>query len=226
MKKFIVFLALEAFVSLCVWSEIRVYRETVGKKVIFHNYTIEPMAEGYLIKLVKMSDELEDEAEFELDSSLATLKWFYRNPKKKTAVTAYQENNFISLSGTYEEKKLNKKFKINDSPWKQIISLDLENFVSTGEKEVTFWAIGIEGPGAMKISELSAKLKNEETVTVDEKEVDAIRIRISMTGIMSVLWHGDYWYRKSDNKFIRYEGDSGPGTPLSITELIQEEPAQ
>jgi len=226
MKKSILFLTILELAWISVWAETRVYKETVGKKVIFHNCLIEPTPEGYFFKLTKMSDQLEDEAEFELDSSFSTLKWTYRNPKKKTAVTAYREGNIIFLSGAYEEKNVNKKFKINDLPWKQILSIDLEKFVAAGEKDATFWAIGVEGPSAMKITELSAKVKDEETISVNEKEEEAIRIRISMTGIMSVLWHGDYWFRKSDYRFVRYEGDSGPGTPRSIIELIQEEQAQ
>ncbi len=51
----------------------------------------------------------------------------------------------------------------------------------------------------------------------------AQRVRLCAEGFRSLLWHGTYWYRKSDKLFLMYRSVQGsPGTPETVVELIAE----
>jgi hypothetical protein len=68
-----------------------------------------------------------------------------------------------------------------------------------------------------------AKKQSEEEIKIDDKKYKSIRIRLTLKGWLSIFWHADYWYRKSDGVFVKFEGvRGGPLTPKTITELIKE----
>ena len=74
----------------------------------------------------------------------------------------------------------------------------------------------------MKITRFKLKKKRIDTISINGKEVEAVYITVSLTGLLSIFWTGKYWYRKSDGVFLRYKGKSGPGTGVSIMELTSE----
>jgi hypothetical protein len=43
-----------------------------------------------------------------------------------------------------------------------------------------------------------------------------------LSGLLAVFWHGDYWYRKADGRFLRYRGKNRPGGPEALSELVGE----
>ena len=54
------------------------------------------------------------------------------------------------------------------------------------------------------------------------KEIAAVHLRISLSGLLSIFWHGDYWYRKGDGRFLRYRGKNRSGGPVAVSELVEE----
>jgi hypothetical protein len=157
-----------------------------------------------------------------VDANLDTLAWTFENPGDNTKVSASREGNKIFLKGQSRGESIEKTFKINQLPWNQTFNIGLERFTLTPEKSMLFWAIGTKGPGNMKITRFKVKKKKIETITLKDNEIEAIHVTISLTGILSIFWTGKYWYRKSDGVFLRYKGKNGPGTGVSVMELISE----
>lgn len=58
---------------------------------------------------------------------------------------------------------------------------------------------------------------------MDGRTEEAMRVRVSPWGLLSLFWSSLYWFRPSDGAFLRYEAVRGlPGTPKTVVELIEE----
>lgn len=200
----------------------RVYEEKTRDQLTTHRFDMEATPSGYSINLQSETGEGIIKQIFTLNSNLATNIWAFENPKEHTKITASREGNKIFLKGQSRGRPIEKTFKINELSWNQTFNIGLEQFALSPEKSMIFWSIGTKGPGNMKITRFKVKKKGIETITIKDKEVEAVYITISLTGLLSIFWTGKYWYRKSDGVFLRYKGKSGPGTGVSIMELTSE----
>ena len=216
-----------SIVLVLLWSCLlsgmtRVYEEKNKDQVTTHRFVIEKKSTGYSIGLQSKTGDAVIKQKFEVNVNLATLSWTFENPKENTKVTAYRKGDKIFLEGQDRGEPIDKTFKINELPWNQTFNIGLEVFAVSPAKSMKFWAIGTKGPGNMKITKFKVKKKKIETVTLRGNEVEAVYITISLSGLLSIFWTGNYWYRESDGRFIRYKGKGGPGTGISIMELVSE----
>jgi hypothetical protein len=200
----------------------RVYEEKTKDQLTTHRFDIETTPTGYSVNLQSETGDTVIKQEFAVDTNLATRTWAFENSKENTKITASREGNKIFLKGQTRGKPIEKTFKINELSWNQTFNIGLERFALSPEKSMIFWSIGTKGPGNMKITRFKVKKKGIETITIKGKKMEAVYITISLTGLLSIFWTGKYWYRKSDGVFLRYIGKSGPGTGVSIMELISE----
>ena len=70
---------------------------------------------------------------------------------------------------------------------------------------------------------MQAREEKEEGIPVDGRALEAMRVKVSPWGLLSLFWSSLYWYRSSDGTFVRFEGVRGlPGTPKTVVELIGE----
>jgi len=225
MKKNFVWLVVLVLASLQVQAgETRVYREKEGTRVTVHNFTIETTESGFFFDLRSETPEGQVSQKYRLDKNLGTLSWEYNSPHDKTNVSAVRKGNVITMKGIDRGNPLDKTFKINELPWNQTFNIGLEEFSRSDAGKMYFWAIGIGGPGNMKITKFKVKRKNVERVYLEKmnKKVAAVHVTISLSGLLSMFWTGHYWYRESDGKFLRYRGKNRPGGPVALMELISE----
>lgn len=200
----------------------RVYEQKTQDQLTTHRFDIETTPTGYSVNLQSETGDTVIKQAFAVDTNLATRTWAFENSKENTKITASRDGNKIFLKGQTKGKPIEKTFKINELSWNQTFNIGLERFALSPEKSMIFWSIGTKGPGNMKITRFKVKKKGIETITIRGKEVEAVYITISLTGLLSIFWTGKYWYRKSDGVFLRYKGKSGPGTGVSIMELASE----
>lgn len=205
--------------ALC---ETLVYKQIIGDEVVIHTYIIASIDSGYSIHLTRKSESQEIYEEFNLDSLFHTQRWKYCNPSKQTDISVIRRKNVILLSGTHNGERINKSYEIDSIPWAQLFPIGLENFVQSAQKKMKFYAISTMSPAEMKIAKFTAKVRNNETISCNGGTVDAIHVRISFSGLMSILWHGDCWFRKSDGRYIKWDAPGPPGYPHSLVELITE----
>jgi hypothetical protein len=159
---------------------------------------------------------------FELDPGLLSNSWQRRNPRERTDFLAVRAGSVIRLTGLFKGKKVDREYKIDARPWKQCFPVDLQDWAVSSEPSLTFWAIN---PVNLGLNLFSAVKKETGAVQVGGKLVEAIHVRVSPVGLAGALWHSDVWFRKSDGRYLRYQGVNGlPGTPLTVVELLEERP--
>lgn len=192
---------------------IFVYRERTGDQAALFEWRAEERQEGIVIWGLE-----KDKTFFNLCSpDGATRKWRYSEPGKHD-ITAQRIGNSLAIRGTRYGKEITKTVTLDDRPWYQPLSFSLGKFLSSAEAQTSFWTIR-----AVKIDvvALTAEKVGEETILFETAEVDADKVEIRAEGFFAKMWHGTYWYRKSDNFFLRYESVHGlPGSEMTTVELV------
>jgi len=204
-------------------AETLTYREVEGGATATHVITILPEGGGFRVELSTSRDSGVVRQTFLTAADLTTLEWTFSDPARAMELATSIQNNQIVLSGSFQGKKVEKRFKTKGEPWNQLFQMGLGRFVMAGGEEMAFRSIGIQGPGELKIGKMSVTRKGEETIEIAGKPVAAVHLRISLSGLLAIFWHGDYWYHKSDGRFLRYRGKNRSGGPVAVSELVSEE---
>jgi hypothetical protein len=150
-----------------------------------------------------------------LDGS--TLSWHHiRRPD--TDVRAERIGNRIHFSGRFGGKEIKRSEPIDQRPWYQPLSYSLQRLVARGEQAATFWTIR---PDTLDILAMRAEQSENETLGTGKQAFTARKVVIRLDGLLSGIWHAEYWFRRSDTLFVRYRGTHGPpGTAETAIHLI------
>ncbi|MCX6554153.1 MAG: hypothetical protein NTZ12_03925 [Candidatus Aminicenantes bacterium] len=204
-------------------AETLTYREVEGDLAVTHTLAITPVAPGYAVELASLgSDGRAVRQTFRTAADLSTLAWTFSDPARQMELAAAVQGDEIVLSGSFNGKKVDKRFPASGAPWNQLFQMGLVPFALSGEESRQFRSIGTQGPGELKIGKFTVTRKDWEKILLAGKEVETIHLRISLSGLLSIFWHGDYWFRKNDGRFLRYRGKNRPGGPVAVSELLQE----
>lgn len=199
------------------------YREVAGEITVIHAIAITPEPAGYRVELAsRRSGGGVIRQTFRTAADLSTLAWTFSDPERRMEWSAELRCGAVILSGSTGSRKVDRKFAAGDLPWNQLFQMGLGPFAISGGKSFRFRSIGTEGPGEMKIGKFTVTRQGEEKIKNGGKEIAAVRLRVSLSGLLSIFWHGDYWYRKGDGRFLRYSGRNRPGGPVAVSELAME----
>lgn len=217
-----------AVICLCLLSfllpaEALTYREVEGEITVTHTIVITPAPPGYSVELTsRRSGGGMIRQTFRTAADLSTLAWTFSDPGRQMELGARLQGEVIVLSGTLRGKKVDKKFTAAGPPWNQLFQMGLGPFALASDKKIQFRSIGTQGPGEMKIGKFTITRQGEEKILLAGKEIIVVQLRVSLSGLLSIFWHGDYWYRKGDGRFLRYRGKNRPNGPVAISELVEE----
>jgi len=201
----------------------RTYYEKTGDKTDVHHFIITETVSGFTVDLKTTKHEgYVITQQFKLYKDLATWKWLYDCPKMNTKITASLKDGEIYMFAVDEGEKVEKVFDTDDLPWNQSFNIGLEGFAMSKASSMKFKAIGVGGPGNMKITSFKVKRKEPESLSLSQmnETVDAEHMTISLSGLLSIFWTGHYWFRKSDGRFLCYKGKNKRGAPVSVMELV------
>lgn len=151
------------------------------------------------------------------DSDGATHRWRMKVDGKHD-ITAVRSGNTLLVEGIRSGKKHREKIAIDERPWYQPLSFSLAGFLDSHQEKTSFWVIRADKIEAVS---LNARKMGEEAITINGSTVDTRKVEIRPTGFYSSFWSATYWYRKSDNLFLRYRSVHGlPGTDETVVELV------
>ena len=148
------------------------------------------------------------EETFQVERNLSCVRWQYKRPSDQTDLIAQKDGGTIKLSGTFKGKSQNKTFKIGDGLWYQMMDMSMPAFIASKEKQIVFYSIGTgNNRGAMGLGEFSAEKVGEETIEVNGKPYDCVKISFVLTAF-SWAWTGFYWYEKKSGQLVQ-AGEKG-----------------
>ncbi len=212
--------------SSCVLFLLLLTSQTVAKTLESHTYL---ETTGSQTTILTWDLELEDTARIIArkndvtfynicDLTGYTHEWEMR--KAATAVKAYRQNERIYFQGTLEGEKISKTFIIDKHPWYQPLTFSLRSFIASEQKSTFFWMIRLDNFSVIK---MEATKKETECIFINGEKIEAHRVWVQPTGLLSHFWHGQYWYRKTDGLFLQYKGKSIlPGIKKTIIRINDE----
>lgn len=134
-------------------------------------------------------------------------------------VRAWRTGNTLYVRGTIDGKKIDRRFRVDEAPWYQPLTYSLRGFLSTDKKQVDFWMLH---PDTYKPYKIQATKEDTGTINLYGRKTRVQHIRIRISGILYMLWHGDYWYRTGDRVLVEYRGLNGPpGSSQTIVKLMK-----
>ncbi|PCI74966.1 hypothetical protein COB21_06160 [Candidatus Aerophobetes bacterium] len=131
----------------------------------------------------------------------------YTLTKDGNKVHAHRHDANGSFGRTYD---------ISSSPWVQEFDFSFRPFILSNSKRYTFQIIH---PQKLSIHTLVATKIRDEQLTVHGQTYDAVRLKMTLTGIKKMFWHADLWYNRKTGNLLKYVANEGPGTPVSTIEL-------
>jgi len=207
---------------LLLTAETLSYNEVEGEITVTHSLVITPAPPGYQIELSsRRGNGGTVKQTFRTAADFSTLAWTFSDPGRQMELDAKIQGEDIVLSGTFGNKKVEKEFNAAGAPWNQLFQMGLASYALAREESFQFRSIGTQGPGELKIGKFTVKRRDDEKINLGGKEIAAVHLRISLSGLLSIFWHGDYWYRKTDGRFLRYRGKNRSGGPIAVSELVE-----
>ena len=200
-----------------------VYHERRGSVVETQTYTLTREGEGFRVVLLRRTpDGRERRDECLLDGDLATLSWTFRDTRGPSELSASRQGERILLEGRFEGQPVKRSLKIDGQPWRQLFSIDFAAEAAKGVDSFGFWSVGTEGPGKLRAAEFRARSLGEEELSWNGAWVATVRYRIALKGFRSMFWHGDYWFRRADGRYLKYDGGGGFFSGRVTKELVSE----
>ena len=167
-------------------------------------------------------DALWSEEIFHVAGDLSCTDWHYSRPSDQTELLAQKDGDYIKLSGTFKGKAQDKTFKIGDGLWYQMMEMAMPAFIASEEKQIVFYSIGTgNNRGAMGLGEFAAEKAGEETVTVNGRSYDCVKIAVVLTAF-SWAWTGYYWYDKQSGQLVQTgeKGKNADKNGYSLSEIL------
>jgi len=180
---------------------------TAGSKVWTNTYEVTSQ-DGEVVGVVSNESEVWT-VRNQVSGATTTL-----NVQSKTlTLVGKVEGNTLRLEGKKQAKEVKKSYSLDGKPLYAVPELSLKSFVVSGEKEVVFFSIR---PDDLSGYMMKAIREAEETIDVNGKSLQAIRVRVTLANWMSRFWSVFYWFDREGN-FLMYRGvNGGPGTPETV----------
>ena len=137
------------------------------------------------------------------DRNLSLISWEYTRSSDHTFLKAVKESSFIHMTGTFKGKEQDKRFRIEDGLWYQMMEMALPAFLKSSENEILLYSIGTgNNRGAMNLGEFAAKKLGTEQITVNGSAYSCYKVSLVLT-MFSWAWTGLYWYDTQTGQLIQ-----------------------
>ncbi|RAP38197.1 hypothetical protein DID80_02940 [Candidatus Marinamargulisbacteria bacterium SCGC AAA071-K20] len=173
------------------------------------------IAKDKIVKTIKAPHKSE---KFTLSFDSSTLKWELKNRRASSDIIVERKQNKLILSGQIGSTLFKRKVEyIDNYPWFQSLEAGAGEFLRSKKTSQIFWSLNSE---TLSLHQMEFNDKERVVISVDGKELEAVKIRMTFPGWRSMFWSTYFWYSFSDNKFIRYEGRNGPPGTKNTTITI------
>jgi len=208
-----IFSILIVFFSHQVFSiDIFEYENTKGNEKYSTSLAVSPIATGYEIFVKLEKTELRSIVSETYE--IRTLA--YSNPGENSNLLITRKGNAVEITGTVKNSPVNEIICISDFPWHQFPELTFSDFILSNKVKLVYWTFVGYNRTMMK---LGAEKVQVEKITINGRDEEAWRVLVKPEGIYALFWHADFWFRKSDGAYLKFEAIDGIGEPVTFMEF-------
>lgn len=194
----------------------KTYHPQTGEITNRFYYSIEENLSGeYQVHWVIDEDGSRTEEDYVLDEQFETLRFRVVNVDDRTDYIGEQRENSIFIRGQFKGEKIERTGMIDERPFYYNPKLGLTAFVRSGKREGKFW--GFQNK-ELKAYPMRATNKGSEVISVNGREVEAIKVYWTVDDFRSVFFKRTYWFRKSDGLYVKQKTNGG-----KFRELVSED---
>lgn len=181
------------------------FNEEVSGENLPVTWTYEKTKEGIVLKGKERNSETVIDCYSDLVFHKVTIndKLFY-----------YREGNTL-FANTPRGKR---NYTLGKTPWIQQFWFGLIPFVQSTDEMVEFYVVN---PRDLDLVKLKAIKRNVVKLTLEDKTYDALRIKITLPGFKGAFWKAYIFFDMQTSEFLKYVGNSGPGTPTETITLVK-----
>lgn len=175
-----------------------------SKNTLEKNYALDQFSSSGVIKLNYLDNSSSVIQEtFQTKKNLETTEWSYTKASDGTDIKAAANDNSITLTGTFKNKEVSKKYPLDSLPWMQMGVFDLCSFATSGYEKISYCSIGTDGRGALNLTQFDSQKEGDETIEVDGKNYECIKIG-TVISEYPFIWKGYSWHDRETGILIRY----------------------
>ena len=190
------------------------YRQTTGDSVQRLDWKLEEDAPFRLVAEIGAERDVT-----RVNERLATTSWEVIDAKADTHLNVWREGDSLRIEGRFQGKPIREDREIDSAPWYQALSVSLRPLIDGAREKPEFWCLR---PDTLEMHKLRVTSREEEDFDLRGTKIRSVKLEIRLAGFRSMFWKCQYWLRKSDGLFLKYEGPSGPpGWPLTRVTLAE-----
>lgn len=191
------------------------YKEETGEILERSYVEIEGLSSGKkMFKRKIEGDDYTKNEQFVLGVDYQTQSWKATILDEDTDYAGEKKGNKLFIKGKLKGEALDKRIELDDKPFYYTPKFNLTKFVLSDIKALKFWMLRKD-----KLTKylMQAEKRGEETIVVNGKEIDVIKVYYSATGMGEKFYKRIYFFRKSDGLFVKKEVPDGSGAMVELT---------
>ena len=209
--------------AVCASAENLLYHENLDGDLIDYQIAIESSGDGTEYVLTKEHDlSVLSTERILVDEEGNTLAWDFSDPGAELEIHGVRYGSEIRVEKIENGRSESENYRLkDDSPWHQLFPFGMEEFVTEGEAERSFWFIQ---PQNLKLSSMRAVRGEETVITRRGMRERAVEVEITINNWLSRFWKGLYVLRSRDGRYLFYEGILRKNLARGTVELVAEQP--
>ena len=164
-----------------------------------------------VIEWTSFTDDQSGRQSYFLGPNWATLQWTSVSPAEDTNLEGRREGDRVILRGRHRGEGVETSYEIDELPLHINPALGLQFFVTSGQEKMEFWTLR---PDNLNKYKMKAENKGPETVDVDGRPVEAVRVEWGLTGLKSMFFSQTMWFRATNGVFVRSDTSRGRWSQL------------
>ena len=212
-KSMVLFLGVAACVQLGAQNELRLYRETNGKRISLVEYSVSRDAKEVIVR----SSGGGVANEIHWMPGIGTVSWRETDELLDNDQYSERTGDIIHMKGRFRGKEAERSVRVDSAPWYQIFGPIINDLLPPDLKEKEFWAFN---PENFTVHKLLVRRMGTELLPFRGSQIEADKIHFSPAGALAMFWGADFWYGKQDGVWLYSRLPETRG--VTVTEL--EEP--
>ncbi len=144
-------------------------------------------------------------------------------PEQGERIRISRTGDTLLFEGYWGGENVRESEKIEDVPWYGTFFL-IGEFAASGGDETPFVITIADG---QRVFTMKAIREETGEIEVPAGSFEAVRVKVTFPDIRGLFWSSRFWFRAADGVPLRSEERrGGPGTPLTVVELIAESPSR
>ncbi len=146
-----------------------------------------------------------------------TLEKIHSKTTKENEYLFILEGDYLKLKKIYDGHFAEREYDMRGTPWIQDFDFGLKPFLMSSLRKYKF---SIINPYNLTLSNMIAIKQEIESITVNNKEFLAQKIKVTLQGYKQMFWSAEIWYDTKTDMLLIYKANEGPNTPTMIKSLL------